>query len=577
MSDTQPTISGEDRYPSPENRLTRVSLRSIARWLTLIDTADPIRQVLNQGFAVIILVFLSISLVMIPVLFISGERAAAIISIIGLPVQGFMWWLNRRGTVYGATLFVFWIVLAVIVASPPSSYTRVDTPIPLLLILPVIMATMFIRPVAGWWAFALMMGALGVQLAFSDVPTDHAVRFMILGTLDLLALTVLLVVGASIFWRALKATIQANEALERQKEQYRYATLATQDAIYDWDMRAEIVTCNEAYQKAYGPDNLVEAGGSWWKERLHPEDSERVTANLRRTFQEQSQIWSDEYRFLRRDGQYAIVINRSYILYDASGQPVHIIGAITDITERKQAEAERLELALAQERAALLTEIINTLSHDLKTPLTIMNTSLYLLEKATDPEHQKSKVAQIKEQAERLGKLIQDILTLSRLNMLPATEYQSVNINQLIQDIRTQFEAVVEERHLTLNLELDEDLKTIEASEGDLQRALVNLVENALHYTPEHGSVTVRTIRQANQAIVEVSDTGMGISEADLPHIFEHFYRAGQAKAADATGTGLGLAIVEKVVKRHGGRIEVESHPGQGSTFRLHLPNMKSA
>jgi two-component system phosphate regulon sensor histidine kinase PhoR len=100
----------------------------------------------------------------------------------------------------------------------------------------------------------------------------------------------------------------------------------------------------------------------------------------------------------------------------------------------------------------------------------------------------------------------------------------------------------------------------------------VNLLENALHYTPAGGQITLQTIAQPNEVAVEVGDTGIGIEPGDLPHIFDHFYRADKARANHHGGTGLGLAIVKKIIDRHQGRIEIESIPGQGSSFRIWLP-----
>jgi signal transduction histidine kinase len=101
---------------------------------------------------------------------------------------------------------------------------------------------------------------------------------------------------------------------------------------------------------------------------------------------------------------------------------------------------------------------------------------------------------------------------------------------------------------------------------------VTNLIENAINYTPKHGSINVQTRQQGSNVVLEVMDTGIGIAEADLPHIFERFYRSDQARTAVNTGSGLGLAIVKRVVEMHGGDIEVESRPGEGTIFRIFLP-----
>ena len=552
----------------------RITANRLWQWLIMVKCDDPIRQALNRGFAPIIIFFIIISVGFVFVTFWSGDIGGGIVTVFSIPLQMFVWWLNRRGTTYGATIYVVWLIAAFVLVSPPASYAGADTPIPLLLIFHIIIATLFIRPIAGLWALILTIVVLGIQLALSDVPREHMMRFLVVGTLDLLAITIFLMIGASIFWRVLAASIAANAALRRQQEQFHYAALATQDAIYEWDLRTNVVLRNDSYRRLYASDDPKAAVQSWWETHVHPDDYERVKAAMQDSFNRRSDFWSVEYRLRRLDGDYATVIDHAYVFYDPAGQPIRMIGAMTDITERKRAEAEHLELALARERAELLKEFVNTMSHDLKTPLTIINTSLYLLEKTDDPERQQNRIATIKEQVEHLSLLIQDILTIARLDSVPDLVLQAVEIDALLAPLQAQFQDVVKERHLTLKLDLAPNLQPIWGSEPDLQRVFINLVENALHYTLSGGTVTVSTFKAPGQVGVEVRDSGIGIDETDLPHIFDPFYRSTQARTVNLRGTGLGLAIVKKIVDRHHGTIDVTSVVGQGTTFRVLLPTV---
>lgn len=667
----------------------RKDAKRVWQWLILIHSKDPIRQALNQGFASIIIFFMSISIGFVFVTFLSREIGNGIITLVSIPLQMFIWWLNRRGTIHGAAIYVIWLIAVFVLVSPPDSYTGADTPIPILLIFPIIIATLFIRPIAGLWALIVTMVVLGIQLALSDVPREHMMRFLVVGTLDLLAITIFLMIGASIFWRVLGDSITANAALRRQQEQFHYASLATQDAIYERDLGTNVVLCNETYRRLYASDDPTGEDQVWWESRVHPDDNERVKAAMQDLLHRRSDYWSAEYRLRRRDGEYATVIDRAYMFYDSTGQPIRMIGAmaditerkqtevrmralidaipdmivrhdrhgryleikaapsiplnyaipdaigktvwemlphdpqlaedllhniekvldtgqmevqeyklvvdgkvvyretrtvptashevimlIRDITERKQAEAEHLELALARERAELLKEFVNTVSHDLKTPLTIINTNLYLIEKTDDPERQKSRIKTIKEQVEHLSLLIQDILTISRLDTFPDMVLQAIEIDALLSPLQDQFQDVAKQRHLTLKLDLAPNLLSIWGSTPDLQRVFINLVENALHYTLSDGTVTVRTFAVSGQVGIEVEDSGIGIDESDLRHIFEPFYRSPQARSVNSRGTGLGLAIVKKIIDRHHGKIEVKSTIGQGTTFRVLLPTV---
>jgi signal transduction histidine kinase len=257
---------------------------------------------------------------------------------------------------------------------------------------------------------------------------------------------------------------------------------------------------------------------------------------------------------------------------DERGRVQQVVLMHQDITERKQVEAQQLELALTRERADVLNELLNTLSHDLKTPLSIINTSLYLLEKITDPAYQKRKIENIKEQVSHLDRMIQNILTISYLETASASTMQPLDVHAVASQVRDMLQPVAEARSIALELGDESALPPLRANAIELRRMMVNLVENALHYTPSGGRVKLQTSARENQVVVEIFDTGIGIQAADLAHIFEPFYRTDKARATDNGGTGLGLSIAKKIAERHQGRIEVESAPGQGSTFRVWLP-----
>jgi signal transduction histidine kinase len=251
----------------------------------------------------------------------------------------------------------------------------------------------------------------------------------------------------------------------------------------------------------------------------------------------------------------------------------------TETKERQRAEQEllareeeRLQLAVEQERVKLLEQFISSMSHDLKTPLSVIYTNLYLLERSTDSEKQPQRLETIKSQTQHLERLIQDILTMSRLERDTEFSHRPFDLNRLLKTIHYNFVTRAEQGQLTLSLELDDSLSPVQGAEDVIHTALVNLVENAVSYTPGGGVITLRTYKNGAGTVAEVQDTGIGIDAEDLPHIFDQFYRADRARGAEKGGTGLGLAIAKKIVEIHGGTIKVESTPGQGSRFKMYFP-----
>jgi signal transduction histidine kinase len=242
------------------------------------------------------------------------------------------------------------------------------------------------------------------------------------------------------------------------------------------------------------------------------------------------------------------------------------------MTDLKRTEAYRTELAAERERTAFLQEFIRKMSHDCRTPLSVINANVYLLERITDSERQKLCLEAIRKQALQLETYVENILAVSRLEGDPELTYETFDVNELFRDIESDFQLLVEQKNLCLTLDLNNALPPIFADWAELRHALVNLVENAVRYTPEGGNILLQTNLQDNHIVMTVQDTGIGISAGELPLIFNHFYRTNVARQMVADGTGLGLAIVKQIVALHSGSIEAESTPGQGSLFRVRFP-----
>lgn len=222
-----------------------------------------------------------------------------------------------------------------------------------------------------------------------------------------------------------------------------------------------------------------------------------------------------------------------------------------------------------QRRLALLADV----AHELRTPLTTIEGYMEgLIDGVIAPERRT--FAMIQHEAVRLKRLIEELTLLSRAESGALTiAPRPLDLAPLIEHVAAQFQPQLTARGVALALELPDDLPEIEADPDRLEQMLINLLSNALHYTPSGGRVTISAIAQDFFVRIGVQDTGIGIAPEHLPHIFERFYRVDKSRARRSGGTGIGLTITRHLVYAQGGDIWVESDgPGKGAAFYLTLP-----
>lgn len=230
--------------------------------------------------------------------------------------------------------------------------------------------------------------------------------------------------------------------------------------------------------------------------------------------------------------------------------------------------AEQLERTEAMRR-----QLIGDVAHELRTPLAAIKGSMEgLLDGVLAAEPQT--IQQILREADRLQRLVDDLQELSRaeagvLNLQPG----AVAVSTLVEAARARLARQFDEKGVGLTIDLDPSLPMVHADEDRIGQALLNLVGNALQYTPNGGKVTVRARRAGEAVQISIIDTGIGIPPEHLPHIFTRFYRVDRSRSRAGGGSGIGLTIAKHIVEAHGGRIWAQS-PGadQGSTFTFTLP-----
>ncbi len=252
----------------------------------------------------------------------------------------------------------------------------------------------------------------------------------------------------------------------------------------------------------------------------------------------------------------------------------NILGIGYDIAEMDRPATDIVAADLEETRVQLLQQLIGDITHDLKTPLSIINTKVFLLEREPDASRRQIHATAIIEQVRRLTELIDNMMEMVRLDSQTNLKLERCNVHTLLLEIDEGLRNMAEEKRVGINLELNADNPYVRADPKELHRAFMNLIRNAISYTPENGSITVRTRSVNAHLVIMVEDTGIGISEDDIPHIFTRFFRADTARSSYTGGSGLGLSIVKRIIDMHHGEIDVQSAVGIGTTFTIKLASV---
>ncbi|MDA3902656.1 MAG: PAS domain-containing protein [Desulfuromusa sp.] len=374
--------------------------------------------------------------------------------------------------------------------------------------------------------------------------------------------------------------------LRKSENRLKRAVAGTRDGLWDWDLQT-----NEAYisdrfstMLGYGLDELPHSGDAWVS-LIHPEDLESTQATLRNYLDKRIDVYESTFRMKTKDGAYRWVTGRGEAVWDKDGTPIRITGFNTDVTDRKIAEQERLNLE-NQLRQKYKMEAVGVMAggmaHNFNNNLSIIlgNVELSKMKMPTNPEIdgylKNAKIAVL-----RSRDLIQQILTYSRQDLKDKTSIQlTLVIDETLQLLRSTMPTTI---NLQQQISSDSHDLTINADPSQIQECLINLCNNAMHAMKEEGELTIAldSVELQKQDIpvqyegqpghyakLRVQDNGSGMSAETVDKIFDLFFTT---KPVDE-GTGVGLSTVQGIVTQHGGLIKVNSHVGEGTTFELYFP-----
>jgi PAS domain S-box-containing protein len=358
---------------------------------------------------------------------------------------------------------------------------------------------------------------------------------------------------------------RAEERLAESEERFAIVAMMTTDAVWDWNLATDQVQWNSNIASVFGHDDVpVEDGFREWEAKIHPDDRARVLSSVLAAIDGQAVTWLEEYRFRRGTGTYAEVLDQGHIIRNCAGEATRMVGGVRDITVSRLNEAKRLQA----QRLEAIGQLTGGVAHDFNNLLTVLiGTAETLAEEIADPRL--AAVAQLNHKASRQGAaLTRQLLTFAGRQPL---EPAALSINGSIEAMEGLLSVALGET-IILHLELDPGAGHVRADAAQLEASIMNLCINARDAMPKGGKVTISTARNAKDAVVRISDDGFGMDAETRAKAFEPFFTT----KPFGKGSGLGLSVVYGFVRQSGGRIEIASESGNGTTVSLYFPRLAS-
>jgi two-component system phosphate regulon sensor histidine kinase PhoR len=353
--------------------------------------------------------------------------------------------------------------------------------------------------------------------------------------------------------RRLKETI---EEISGERNKLSAVLTSIADGVIAVDRDGRFLLINPAAEQMFGISLEQLSDQTYWDAGQYAQINEMFTFAL-----EQGGVISREV-VLDLDGGQRVVRAHMAPIQGKEDSPFGVAGVFRDITELQLLERRRVEF-------------LSNVSHELRTPLTTIKGFAVTLQDELGEQHSSLNryVDIIDREVDRLSRLVSDLMDTSLAESGKIKlDYQKVSLTRVVEQAFQQFVGKAKEHGIKLNLNLPDKEFRLIGDEDRLTQVFINLIDNSIKYTPKGGTVFVSAEEDETNFYVEIRDTGIGISEEDLPHLFERFYRVEKTRSRKYGGTGLGLSIVQAIVAAHHGRIDVESKSNQGTIFKVVFP-----
>lgn len=387
--------------------------------------------------------------------------------------------------------------------------------------------------------------------------------------------------GLTVYFKDITQSKNAQEEIRKSNDRFERVSEATNDAIWDYQVQEDKLYWGKGFLTLFGYDPEKEKlSMEFFISLIHPQDRSRIVAAVQESMADpEFRNWHEEYRFKKSDGTYAYVVDRAIFSRGPVGEPVRIIGAMSDITERKEFEVSLKKLNTNLKRQAKELAISNSeleqfayvASHDLQEPLRMVSSFLSQLErKYKDQLDEKAKeyIHYAVDGAVRMRNIILDLLEYSRVGKHEKV-LEEINLEELIREVTRLQSQLIAEKEAIIKFE---GAGLIVGFKAPMLQVFQNLIGNALKYSKEGVPplISINCKDENDHWLLSVSDNGIGVKEEYFDKIFIIFQRLHRKE--EYSGTGMGLAIVKKIIEGLGGRIWLESVYTQGTTFHFTIP-----